>query len=165
MAHTSIDPYRVLGLPPTATNAQITHAYRTLLRALHPDTRTGPDEFPPSPSAADATQLGEVIAAYALLRDRNRRRSRDVGPTARESTPPDSCAPGPSRQQSDTAPTRTVQVPIRHPTNTIDRSYPARPPLWAGPPVVTAYADVNPDATLMLDVMSVSWRLPTGRRS
>lgn len=180
MAHADIDPYRVLGVPPMATNAQINHAYRTLLRALHPDTRTGPNEFPPSVTAADATQLGEVIAAYALLRDRNRHRARHVEPAAHESTTPASSTPASSRQPSDTAPTRTVQVPIRHHADT------ARPPLWAAPPVVTAFADVNTepgrgdgtrgyngswahhgrtDATLTLAVMSVSWKLSAHRRS
>ena len=33
------DPYLVLGVPPTATQTEITHAYRTHLRAHHPDTR------------------------------------------------------------------------------------------------------------------------------
>ncbi len=30
------DPYLVLGVSPTATQAEITHAYRTRLRAHHP---------------------------------------------------------------------------------------------------------------------------------
>src|SRR6476661_1747398 len=36
------DPYLVLGVSPTATQAEITHAYRTRLRAHHPDTRHTP---------------------------------------------------------------------------------------------------------------------------
>ena len=35
MARENRDPYLVLGLSPTATQAEITHAYRTRLRA-HP---------------------------------------------------------------------------------------------------------------------------------
>ena len=36
------DPYLVLGVSPTATQAEITHAYRIRLRAHHPDTRHTP---------------------------------------------------------------------------------------------------------------------------
>jgi curved DNA-binding protein CbpA len=39
MVRVDPDPYLVLGVPPTATQAEITHAYRTHLRAHHPDTR------------------------------------------------------------------------------------------------------------------------------
>ena len=39
MARQNPDPYLVLGVSPTATQADITHAYRTRLRAHHPDTR------------------------------------------------------------------------------------------------------------------------------
>src|SRR5262245_30410589 len=60
------DPYAVLGLPRTATPSEITNAYRKRVRALHPDTRTAPQ------SAADE-QLQRVLAAYALLRNPERR--------------------------------------------------------------------------------------------
>jgi DnaJ-class molecular chaperone len=33
------DPYLVLGVSPSATQAEIAHAYRNRLRAHHPDTR------------------------------------------------------------------------------------------------------------------------------
>ncbi len=48
MARQNPDPYLVLGVSPTATQAEITHAYRTRLRAHHPDTR----HTPPSQSVA-----------------------------------------------------------------------------------------------------------------
>src|SRR5215211_5513742 len=67
MVRESFDPYVVLGVSPTATQAQITHAYRTRLRAHHPDTRDAP-----SSGCADE-HLREVLAAYALLRDPARR--------------------------------------------------------------------------------------------
>ena len=35
----SADLYDVLGVPRDATQAEISHAYRTLLRRYHPDTR------------------------------------------------------------------------------------------------------------------------------
>src|ERR1700747_1910448 len=65
------DPYLVLGVAPTATQAEITHAYRTHLRAHHPDTR-------PAQSAHTADDhLRQVLAAYALLRDPARRAAYD----------------------------------------------------------------------------------------
>jgi curved DNA-binding protein CbpA len=36
------DHYATLGLPTTASPGQITHAYRALVRTLHPDTATVP---------------------------------------------------------------------------------------------------------------------------
>ena len=77
------DPYLVLGVLPTATQAEITHAYRTRLRAHHPDTR----HTPPSQTADD--NLRQVLAAYALLRDPARRADHDRATThAATTTPP-----------------------------------------------------------------------------
>lgn len=90
------DPYKVLGVPRTATTRDIGHAYRALLRAHHPDTRgeaTG--------AAADA-QLQRILAAYAILRDPARRAQYD-----RRSKPVE---PGP-RAQHDRP--RTADSPIR----------------------------------------------------
>ncbi|GHF19563.1 hypothetical protein GCM10017786_61860 [Amycolatopsis deserti] len=53
-----MDPYAVLGVPREATPAEITAAYRRLVRALHPDA--------PEP---DPERLAEVLAAYRELRD------------------------------------------------------------------------------------------------
>ena len=39
------DPYSVLGVSPTATHAEITHAYRRYLRDDHPDIRVPAVEF------------------------------------------------------------------------------------------------------------------------
>lgn len=69
MPRQRFDPYAVLGLSPTATPDEITHAYRTQVRAFHPDTRTTPKSaLPPADE-----QLRQVLAAYALLRDTQRR--------------------------------------------------------------------------------------------
>jgi curved DNA-binding protein CbpA len=68
------DPYTALGLAPTATRRQIRHAYRTLLRQHHPDTRPLGD---PIDSAASDTTLQQVIAAYAILGDQARRGGQD----------------------------------------------------------------------------------------
>jgi curved DNA-binding protein CbpA len=63
--------YAVLGVPPTATKAEITHAYRRKLRAYHPDVRSGASD-----SGADE-RLRQIRAAYDLLRDRRRRADYD----------------------------------------------------------------------------------------
>jgi curved DNA-binding protein CbpA len=71
MVRVNPDPYLALGVPPTATQAEIIHAYRTHLRAHHPDTR-------PARSAHTADEhLRRVLAAYALLRDPARRADYD----------------------------------------------------------------------------------------
>lgn len=65
------DPYSVLGVSPSATQAEIVHAYRRQLRDHHPDRRveaanSGADEL-----------LQEILGAYALLRDPRRRAAYD----------------------------------------------------------------------------------------
>jgi DnaJ-class molecular chaperone len=64
MVHQNPDPYAVPGVTPQATQAQIAHAYRTQVRALHPDTRNTPTQITPGTDA----QLRHVLAAYAQLR-------------------------------------------------------------------------------------------------
>jgi len=68
------DLYAILGVPPNATQAEISHAYRVLLRRHHPDTRAADDQ---SPSAASDTTLQQVLAAYLVLRDPARRAAYD----------------------------------------------------------------------------------------
>jgi curved DNA-binding protein CbpA len=70
------DPYAVLGLAPTATADEITRAYRRQVRALHPDIRATPQS---NPLLDD--QLRQVLAAYALLRDPERRARYDRAAT------------------------------------------------------------------------------------
>jgi DnaJ-class molecular chaperone len=76
------DPYSVLGVPPTATQAEITHAYRRRLRDHHPDTRSQA-----SNDTADE-RLRQILAAYATLRDPRRRAAYDRTHPAREDTGP-----------------------------------------------------------------------------
>jgi len=76
----SANLYAVLGLTPQATQAEVSHAYRVLLLQHHPDTRgTGHGD---SDVAADGS-LQEILAAYAVLRDPDRRAAYD----RRTSTP------------------------------------------------------------------------------
>jgi curved DNA-binding protein CbpA len=77
----AFDPYAALGVPDTASQDQITHAYRRKLRAFHPDTR---EASAPAPAADE--QLRRIMAAYALLRDRARRAAFDRTARPRAST-------------------------------------------------------------------------------
>ena len=124
MARQNPDPYLVLGVSPTATQAEITHAYRTRLRAHHPDTR-----HPPASKTAD-DDLRQVLAAYALLRDPARRADYDRA-TAHAATPP------PQRPQRPTPVNRPsagrVQIPISYRTANTDAADVSSPPLRAGP--------------------------------
>jgi curved DNA-binding protein CbpA len=102
-----IDCYAILGLPRDATQAQISAAYRTLLRRYHPDTR------PPGDSSRDEISdaaLQHVLTAYTVLHDPARRFDYDQQTAPRIS------------------PARTPARPIRLRTRPFDD-----PPLRAGP--------------------------------
>jgi DnaJ domain len=123
MVRMNPDPYRVLGVPPTATQAEITHAYRTHLRAHHPDTR-------PAQSAHTADDhLRQVLAAYALLRDPSRRAAYDRLTTHTPDTPPHS---PPKPTPPDQPPAGPVHIPVTHRHN-IRTTPDLPPPLRAGP--------------------------------
>jgi DnaJ-class molecular chaperone len=76
------DPYSVLGVSPTATQTEITHAYRRHLRDHHPDIRSRE-----SNSEADE-RLRQVLEAFALLRDPHRRAAYDRAHPAHQVTGP-----------------------------------------------------------------------------
>ena len=124
MARQNPNPYLVLGVSPTATQAEITHAYRTRLRAHHPDTR----HTPPSQTADD--DLRQVLAAYALLRDPARRAGYDRATTL-------AAAPPPHRPRGPTPVDRPcagrVQIPITYRSTNPAAPDVAAPPLRAGP--------------------------------
>ena len=68
------DLYAILGLDRYASQAEIAHAYRTLLRRHHPDTRTDGD---PRQDAVSDAALQRILSAYAVLRDPDRRTDYD----------------------------------------------------------------------------------------
>lgn len=65
------DPYKLLGVPKSASEDQIRKAYRALAKKLHPDVNPG--------DQAKANQFKEVTAAYTLLTDKALRRQYDSG--------------------------------------------------------------------------------------
>lgn len=65
------DPYSVLGVPKSSTDAELKKAYRTLAKKLHPDINDGDEKI--------ADHFKEVSAAYALLRDKDLRAKYDRG--------------------------------------------------------------------------------------
>ncbi len=66
VALAAVDPYRVLGVPPAATAAEIKAAYRALVKQHHPD------------AGGDARTILELNAAWEVLGDVERRRSHDL---------------------------------------------------------------------------------------
>lgn len=65
------DPYEVLGVKKTATDAEIKKAYRGLAKKLHPDLN-------PNDETLEA-RFKTVTAAYDILRDAEKRRRYDAG--------------------------------------------------------------------------------------
>jgi curved DNA-binding protein CbpA len=123
MVRQNPDPYLVLGVSPTATQAQITHAYRTRLRAHHPDTR-----HTPSPKTADE-HLRQLLAAYALLRDPVRRADYDHATASPTPPPPSPHGPTPA----DHPVAEPVKITITYRTNNTSTAHISSPPLRAGP--------------------------------
>ncbi|PCI45478.1 MAG: molecular chaperone DnaJ [Alphaproteobacteria bacterium] len=65
------DPYSVLGVSKSSTDAELKKVYRTLAKKLHPDINAGDEKI--------ADRFKEVSAAYALLRDKDLRARYDRG--------------------------------------------------------------------------------------
>jgi curved DNA-binding protein CbpA len=67
MSRDDPDLYAVLGITPDASQVQIAHAYRRLVRAHHPDLHP----------EVDSAALAAAVTAAAILRDPARRAAYD----------------------------------------------------------------------------------------
>jgi DnaJ-class molecular chaperone len=103
------DPYAVLGVAHDASQDEISHAFRALLRRHHPDSRG-------EVSREDRSDLAlrDVVAAYGVLRDPIRRAAYDRRFLEQ------------ARRPSQDAPRVTVAVRAHHPST-------PEPPIVAGP--------------------------------
>lgn len=102
------DLYAVLGVAPQATQAEIRHAYRTLMRQNHPDTRPRGN---PADNAASTATLQQAMAAYLVLGDPARRVGYDQGTIERRASTP---------------------IPVR-PARRFTQAAGNQPPIQAGP--------------------------------
>ena len=66
------DPYDVLGVAPDATQAEISSAFRRLVRRHHPDLRNA-QAHEGIREGGSETDLERVLHAYTVLRDPDRR--------------------------------------------------------------------------------------------
>jgi len=73
------DPYSILGIPRTASEADIKSAYRTLAKELHPDRNTD------NPNASE--KFSDATRAYDLLSDKAKRAQFDRGEIDGEGNP------------------------------------------------------------------------------
>jgi DnaJ-domain-containing protein 1 len=118
MVQQNSDPYTVLGVSPEASQAEITHAYRSRVRALHPDARIAAAQ---TTAVADAQFLG-VLAAYAQLRHPD---ATSITQTRVSDAPvPSTCIPTSSGG---------VRIPVIRREEHAQEPPAERPPLWAGP--------------------------------
>jgi hypothetical protein len=73
------DPYDVLGVSRSATEADIKRVFRSLAKQLHPDANTS--------DPAVAARFAELNAAYEILGDENKRKAFDRGKIDAEGKP------------------------------------------------------------------------------
>lgn len=112
----SFDPYRVLGVDPTATTAEIRQAYRRAVHAAHADRRPG--------DPAAVARMQAILAARDLLCDPERRARHDAARSEAAPPPLDPLSAAAARMwgQSPGEPSRPPRPPQSGP----------RPGTWLG---------------------------------
>jgi DnaJ-class molecular chaperone len=73
------DPYQVLGVPKTASEAEIKKAFRALAKKHHPDKHAG--------DAAAQKKFQEISGAYDILGDKDKRAQFDAGAIGPDGNP------------------------------------------------------------------------------
>ena len=73
------DPYEVLGVPKTASEAEIKKAFRSLAKKHHPDKHAG--------DAAAQKKFQEISGAYDILGDKEKRAQFDAGAIGPDGNP------------------------------------------------------------------------------
>jgi curved DNA-binding protein CbpA len=121
------DLYAVLGVPPDATQALIDHAYRTLVRRYHPDSRGATDA---GQASSDDASLRHVMAAYRVIGNPDRRADYD------------------QRSPNPLSPGGTVSVRVRTPPTNDGALVTAGPAYWNPAPSTrpTPQRDITADA-------------------
>jgi curved DNA-binding protein CbpA len=64
MSDTAVDPYAVLGVAPDASDDELRHVYRELVKRHHPDHNGGSPE--------STARFAQIQSAYALIAERRR---------------------------------------------------------------------------------------------
>lgn len=108
MTAAPLDPYAILGVTVEASDDDLDHAFRGLVRQLHPDTRT-----PASDTDADRC-LQELLNAYATLRDPIRRAAYDrtLAQAAAPSAPSPSATSRPQPRGFQAAPPHAAPIRV-----------------------------------------------------
>jgi DnaJ-class molecular chaperone len=96
-----LDPYKILGVAPTATDEEIKKAYRKLAKQHHPDV---------NPGKADAERkFKEISAAYRLIENEEAREKYRQGQFA-DSSQEQSARPGPFYRETQSTESRYSQA-------------------------------------------------------
>ncbi len=104
------DYYSILGVEPDSTPAQISRAYRALMRAYHPDVGS---------AAADSAELLRIMEAFTVLRDPARRKDYDSREAGRRPGPDQSSPEDDAGSRGRSAPPQagsqgSRNIPVRY---------------------------------------------------
>lgn len=121
------DHYGTLGVAPTATQREISGAYRKFMRTHHPDVDSG---------ATDHSELLRIMEAFAVLRNPAARAAYDQAVSRRQGPAPHFAEPQPGAAPSRRSAPQDVPVRVvRRSSGPLFRASPVRweSGPWAGP--------------------------------